>query len=164
MIKWRLRVQSQNTEALFVEVTRYSRQHGSSTACVTQTTSRTHLSAAIGSGLRRECGSRRPCSCTMPLMEPRRHTWVNWFVSPICLVDVLSALLGPIVCWCRPSNCLPSAAGPSQSPDTPFATVCRTMWSLLRISRHSLSLWKHFCSGPRSLTLSSVPVKLFPNL
>ena len=23
-------------------------------------------------------------------------------VSPICLVDVPSALLGPIVCWCRP--------------------------------------------------------------
>ena len=48
-------------------------------------------------------------------------------VSPICLVDVPSALLGPIVCWYRPLNCLPSAAGPSQSPDPPFGTVCRTM-------------------------------------
>ena len=31
-------------------------------------------------------------------------------------------------CWCRPSNCL-------QSPDQPFATVCRTTWSLLRLCR-----------------------------
>ena len=44
-------------------------------------------------------GWRWPCSCTRPLMELRYHTWVNWFVSPICLVDVPSALLGPIVCW-----------------------------------------------------------------
>jgi len=29
-------------------------------------------------------------------MELRRR--VNWFVSPICLIDVPSALLGPIVC------------------------------------------------------------------
>jgi len=29
-------------------------------------------------------------------MELRRHTGVNWFVSPICLVDAPSALLGPI--------------------------------------------------------------------
>jgi len=73
-----------------------------------------HISdALISSGLRREYGSRRPCSCTRPLMELRRHTWVNWFVSPICLVDVPSALLGPIICWYRPWNCLPSAAGPS---------------------------------------------------
>jgi len=55
-------------------------------------------SAFIGSGLRREYGSRRPCSCTRPLMELCHHTWVNWFVSPICLVDVPSALLRPIVC------------------------------------------------------------------
>jgi len=40
---------------------------------VTPTTSPTH-SASTGSGLRRECGSRRPCSCTRPLMELRRHT------------------------------------------------------------------------------------------
>ena len=40
----------------------------------TPTTSPTHSSASIGSGLRRECGSRRPCSCTRPLMELRRHT------------------------------------------------------------------------------------------
>jgi len=70
-------------------------QHGSSTACVTPTTTPTHSSSSIGSGLRRECGSRRPCSRTRPLMELRRHTWVNWFVSPICLVGVPSALLGP---------------------------------------------------------------------
>ena len=31
------------------------------------------------------------------------HTRVNWFVSPFCLVDVPSALLGPIVCWYRPT-------------------------------------------------------------
>ena len=48
--------------------------HGSSTACVTPTTSPTHSSASIGSGLRRECCSRWPCSCTRPLMELRRHT------------------------------------------------------------------------------------------
>ena len=71
-------------------------------ACVTPTTSPTHSSASVGSGLRRECGSRRPCSCTRPLMELRRHTFVNCFVSPICLVGVPSALLGPIVCWYRP--------------------------------------------------------------
>jgi len=34
----------------------------------------THSSAYIGSGLSREYGSRRPCSCTRPLMELRRHT------------------------------------------------------------------------------------------
>jgi len=41
-----------------------------------QTTSPTHSSASIGSGLRRRyaCGSRRPCSCTRPLMKLRRHT------------------------------------------------------------------------------------------
>jgi len=90
-----------------------------------------HISDALVSlhwlRLRRECGSRRPCSCTRPLMELRRHTRVNWFVSPICLVDVPSTLLGPIVCWYCPLNCLPSAEEPSQSPDPPFATVYRTV-------------------------------------
>jgi len=43
-------------------------------------------------------------------------------------------------CWCRPSNCL-------QSPDQPFATVCRTTWSLLRLCRPSVSVWKRACSG-----------------
>ena len=37
-------------------------------------------------------------------MELRRHTGVNWFVSPIGLVDVPSALLGPVVCWYRPAG------------------------------------------------------------
>jgi len=60
---------------------------GSSTVCVTQTTSPTHSSASIGSAPRRGNSSRRPCSCTRPLMELRRHTWVNRFVSPICLVE-----------------------------------------------------------------------------
>jgi len=68
------------------------------------------------------------CSCDAEemvlIMELRRHTPVNWFVSPIYLVGVPSALPGPIVCWHRPSNRLQSAAGPSQSPDPPFATVC----------------------------------------
>ena len=63
----------------------------------------------------------------------------------------------------EPWNCLPSAAGPSQSPDPPFGTVCRTMWSLLRVCRPSVSVCKHFCSRPRSPTLSSsISVKLFP--
>ena len=92
-----------------------------------------------GSGLRREYGSRRPCSCTRPLMELRRYTWVNWFVSPICLVDVLSALPGPIVCWYRPWNYLPSAAGPSRSPD-PSGTACRTTWYLPRLCQPSVSV------------------------
>jgi len=140
----------------------WTRQHTSSTACVTQTTSPTHSSASIGSGLRRECGSRRPCSCTRPLMELRRHTRVNWFVSPICLVDVPSTLLGPIVCWYCPLNCLPSAEEPSQSPDSPFATFYRTVWSLLRLCRPSVSVWKHICSRPRSLTLSSTPLNYSP--
>ena len=56
------------------------RQYHLSTVYVTQTTSPTHSSASIGSELRREYGSRRPCSCTRPLMELRRRTRVNWFV------------------------------------------------------------------------------------
>ena len=96
-------------------------------------------------------------------MELRRHTWVNWFVSPICLVDVPSALLGPIVCWYRPWNCLPSAAVPSQSPDPPPETIC---WTMTVISAQSPSTFrqrlKHFCSRPRSRTLSLIPGKLFP--
>jgi len=87
-----------------------------------------------------------------------------FFVSPIYLVGVPCALLGPIVCWCRPSNCLPSAAGPSRSPNPTFGTVCRTMWSLPSLCRPSVSVWKHFCSRPRSMTLSSISVKLFPYL
>jgi len=93
-----------------------------------------------GSGLRREYGSRRPCSCTMPLIELRRQTWVNWFVSSICLVDVPCALLGPIVCWCRPWNCLPSAAGPSRSPDPPSGIACRTTWCQPRLCQPSVSV------------------------
>ena len=42
---------------------------------------------------------------------------------------VPAALLGPIVCWYGPWNCLPSAAGPSRSPDPP----CRTTWYLPRL-------------------------------
>ena len=95
-------------------------------------------------------GWRWPCSCTMPLMELRCHTWVNWFVSPICLVDVPSALLGPIVCWYRPSNCLPSAAWPVARP-----TICNSLPDNV-VSAPSLSTFrlrlKHFCFGPRSLT------------
>jgi len=47
---------------------------------------------------RRGYCSRWSCLCTRPLMELRRHTRVNWFVSPIYLVDVPSALPGPTVC------------------------------------------------------------------
>jgi len=118
----------------------WTRQHGSSMACITQTTSPTRSTAFIDSGLRRECGSRRPCSCTRPLMELRRHTWVNCFLSPICLVDVPSALLGSIVCWCRPWSCLLSAAGPSRSLDPPSGTACRTTWYLLRLCQPSVSV------------------------
>ena len=49
------------------------------------------------------------------------------------LVDVPSALLGPIVCWCRPWSCLPSAAGPSRSPDPPSGTAYRTAWYQRRL-------------------------------
>ena len=73
-------------------------------------------------------------------MELRLHTWVNWFVSPICLVDVPSALLGPIVCWCRPWNCLLSAAGPSRLPDPPSGTACRTTWYQPRLCQPSVSV------------------------
>ena len=97
-----------------------------------------------------------------PIMKLRHHTWVNWFVSPICLVGVPSTLLGPIVCWYCPLNCLPSAEEPSQSPDSPFATFYRTVWSLLRLCRPSVSVWKHICSRPRSLTLSSTPLNYSP--
>ena len=133
--------------------------HSSSMACITQTTSQTHSSPSIGSGLRREYGSRRPCSCTRPLVELRHHTWVNWFVSPICLVGVPST---PIVCWYCPLNCLPSVAGPSQSLDSPSVTVCWTTWYLPHLCHPSVRIKKHFCSKPGSLTLSLIPVKLFP--
>jgi len=88
----------------------------------------------IGSGLWREYGSRRPCSCTRPLIELRHHTWVNWFMSPICLVDV------PIVCWYCPLNCLPSVAEPSRSPDPPSGTACRTTWYLPHLCQPSVSV------------------------
>ena len=94
----------------------------------------------MAGSVRKEYGSRRPCSCTRPLMELRRHTWVNWFVSPICLVDVPSALLGPIVCWYRPLNCLPSAVGPSRLPDPPSGTTCRIMWYQPRLCQPSVSV------------------------
>jgi len=84
-------------------------------------------------------GSRWPCSCTRPLMELRRHTWVNWFVSPIYLVDVPSALLGPIVCWCRPWNCLPYVGGRA------FPVAGPTIWDSLPdnvISAPSLSTFR----------------------
>ena len=67
-------------------------------------------------------------------------------------------------CWCL-SICLPSAAGPFQwNSRQATGTVCRTMRSLPRLCRPSVSVWKHFCSRPRSLTLSSIPVKLSPLL
>ena len=96
-------------------------------------------SAFIGSRLRREYGSRRPCSCTRPLKELRHHTWVNWFVSLICLVDVPSPLLGPIVRWYCPWNCLLSVAGSSRLPDPPSGTACRT-WYLPRLCQPSVSV------------------------
>jgi len=95
-------------------------------------------------------------------MKLSRHTWVNWFVSPICHVDVPSALPGPIVCWYRPwvtvyrrrpglpgrrTNHLEQPAGQ------------RDLCPSLSTSRQRL---KHFCFRPRSLTLSLIPVKLFP--
>jgi len=97
-------------------------------------------------------------------MKPRRYTWVGWFVSLISLVGVASVLLGPTFCWCRPWNCLPLAAGPSQSPNRPLGTVCRTTWPLFRLFQPSVRVWKHFSSRPRSLTLSSIPVKSFLHL
>jgi len=48
--------------------------------------------------------------------------------------------------------------------DIPFGTVCRTMWSLLRLCRPSVGVWKQFCSRPHSLTLSSTTVNLLPTL
>ena len=68
-------------------------------------------------------------------------------------------------CWCL-SICLPSAAGPFQwNSRQATGTVCRTMRSLPRLCRPSVSVWKHFCSRPRScMTLSSIPVKLSPLL
>ena len=48
--------------------------------------------------------------------------------------------------------------------DPPFGTVCRTMWSLLRLCRPSVGVWKQFCSRPHSLTLSSTTVNLLPTL
>ena len=84
-------------------------------------------------------------------MELRRHTWVNCGRRSL-RSSRTNRLLVP-----RPWNCLPSAAGPSQSPDPPFGTVWRTMCSLLSLSlcRPSVSVWKYFCSGSHSLTLSS---------
>jgi len=99
-------------------------------------------------------------------MELRRHTWVNWFVTPICLVDVPSALLGPIVCWYRPWNCQPSAAGLSRSRDSPSGTACRTTWYLPRLCQPSISVLKHFCSSPRSSILSLISgiIMIIPHL
>ena len=90
--------------------------------------------------------------------------WVNWFVSPICLVDVPSALLGPIVCWYRPWNCLPSAAGPSRSPDPPSGTACRTMWPLPRLCQLSVGVWNIFVPGLVPWHYILIPSKLFPHL
>jgi len=101
------------------------------------------------------------CRPTRLLVILRLHTWVNWFVSPIYLVGVPSALLRPIICWYRPWNCLLSAAGPSRSPDPSSGTACRTTWYLLRLCQPSVNVWKYFCSRPRSLTLTSISVKSF---
>jgi len=66
--------------------------------CSTRFVGTTRVNAANGSSIGSESvADYRP----RPLMELRRHTGVNWFVSPICLVDVPSALLEPIVCWYR---------------------------------------------------------------
>ena len=54
-----------------------------------------------------------------------------------------------------------TAARPFQSPDPPFEKVCRTVWSLLHLSRPFVSIWKHFCSWSRSLTLSPISLISF---
>ena len=82
-------------------------------------------------------GESRP---TVHDVEPHRQTWVKWFVSPIWLVDVPSALLGPILCWYRPWYCLPSATWPSRSPDPPSGTACRTTWYLPRLCQPPVSV------------------------
>ena len=69
-------------------------------------------------------------------MELRRRTRANWFVSPIYLVGVPSALLGPIVCMLVPAvrqtgYTVGGRAFPVAGP-TVFGTACRTMCSLLR--------------------------------
>jgi len=103
---------------------------------------------------------------TWVLLVPLRSTDTDWALH--CsrrwtrTVTNKDALLGPIVCWCRPWNCLPSAAGPSRSTDPPSGTACRTTWYLPRLCRPSVGVWKHFCSRPRSRTLSLIPGKLFP--
>jgi len=85
-------------------------------------------------------------------------------VLPISLVGVASVLLRPTFCWCRLWNCLPLAAGPSQSLNQPFGTVYRTTWPLLPIFRPSYDVWKHFSSRPHFLALSLILVKSFLHL
>ena len=53
-------------------------------------------------------------------------------------------------------------AYPVAGPTICNSLPCRTTWSQPRLCQPSVSVWKHFCSGPRSLTSSSIPIKLFP--
>jgi hypothetical protein len=54
-----------------------------------------------------------------------RSTSVLCFVSPISLVDKLSALLTPTVSWCHLSNCQRSAVGLSQWLVLKYGAICR---------------------------------------
>ena len=133
------------------------RQHGSSTACVTQATSPTHLSASIGSELRREYGSRRPCSRNCAVIPEstgscRRSAWSTF--PPLCSDQSSAGTVRETVYrrWPgfpgRRTHHLEQPAG--QRDICPFSVNLPSAFK------------KHFCSRPRSLILSLIPGKLFP--
>jgi len=86
-------------------------------------------------------------------VDPCQPTWVDWFVSPICLDVVSSARHVPVVCWYRPSDCLLLAAGPFQLWTCLSGTICRIMWLLRPLCQPSASDWKPICSLSPFLTL-----------
>jgi len=117
---------------------------------------RTHQPAlARGSG-EGTVNSRRPCSCTRPLMELRRHLSQLVRVADLPGRRFLRSartnrLLVPSVKLSTVGGRAFSVAGP---------TICNSLPDNV-ISAPSLSTFrqrlKHFCSRPRSTTLSLIP-------
>ena len=121
----------------------------------------THLSASIGSGLRREYGSRRAHvqvhswnRAVIPESTGscRRSTWSTF--PPLCSDQSSAGAAREAVYRRRPG--LPSRR--THHLEQP-AGQC----DIYPVSVNLPSAFKkHFCSRPRSLTLSLIPGKLFP--
>jgi len=88
------------------------------------------------------------------------------FTQGVCCFDVF--WLGGLITWTIISGIdmwlLSSIILAPQSLDPPFGAVWQTMWSLPRLCRPSVSVWKHLCFQPHYVTLTSITPILFPTL